>query len=194
MKKHWILIVCTGTAVLAMLLLVANYLFGPIFRGRLPTYPNAVSNPGQYWISDNRFVQVIEMGGLVYQEGVSINQSSKYKGLVTSSIELVRTIPDVRLVTGWRIGLEPCDTIMIELGDGKIYRRKFGDLPKSFVSTLEDQGEVNEKAIDLLESFGKIKAAQHAAQPGAGQPAIRPADKPPVKDQPSPPTPKDAPR
>ena len=35
---------------------------------------------------------------------------------------------------------------------------------------------------------------KHAEQTGAGRPATKPADKPPVKDQPSPPTPKDGPR
>lgn len=35
---------------------------------------------------------------------------------------------------------------------------------------------------------------QKAGQPGAGQPAAQPRDEAPVKDQPTPPTPKDAPR
>jgi tetratricopeptide (TPR) repeat protein len=42
--------------------------------------------------------------------------------------------------------------------------------------------------------FSEVKQTEDSAQPGAAQPATQPADKPSVKDQPSTPTSKDAPR
>ena len=55
---------------------------------------------------------------------------------------------------------------------------------------LKDE-EVREKASDFTEPKN---AKTDTEQAGADQPATMPADKPPVKDQPSTPTPKDLPR
>jgi hypothetical protein len=49
--------------------------------------------------------------------------------------------------------------------------------------------------LGKINSFGrKAPTKQRAEQAGADQPATKPADKPPVKDQPSTPTSKDVPR
>ena len=64
-------------------------------------------------------------------------------------------------------------------------------------SRLEKDKDTREKMHEILkdrEIQRARKATKQKKAAGAGQPATKPAYKPPVKDQPSPPTSKDSPR
>lgn len=70
------------------------------------------------------------------------------------------------------------------------------ELNHVLLEELKKDGNTNDTALDT--AIGEIERSRverlRAEQAGADQPATKPADKPPVKDQPSTPTSKDGPR
>ena len=70
--------------------------------------------------------------------------------------------------------------------------RTIKGLPPSIITDCDSYWS---EYFDYKIACGDMKRGKSKAEPaGAGQPATKPADKPPLKDQPSTPTPKDGPR
>lgn len=129
---------------------------------RLPVYPDSVAGPGQYWIDSARYVRVSQDGGkTVYLEGMEQVKTRKLGGMLETSIAVEGAVPDVKLLPGWRLGLEDPETIVIEIGDGSVVRRVFGEFAISgrfFETHSLEQNEKHEGMADFFEKeFNKIK-------------------------------------
>ena len=142
--KKWIIM---GVAVFFVLLLILAFVSPG--EARLPAYPETVSVPREYWLDEDRSIEVArDEQGLTYMEAKISSRKKQWGGLSEFRIAESREL-DVLIQEGWAIGFEAPDTIVIELGNGEIIRRKHGQMD---LKMNTDGGP-----IDFQDEFERIK-------------------------------------
>ncbi len=158
--KKFALVTVLGVSI-AFLILLAFLSFGrSISQSKLPVYPDTISKPGTYWIDSDKYVRIHEdKGKIIYREGVVSSRTRNFWGVEESAIVVEGTNPGVSLTEGWRIGMERPETIVIELRNGTMTRRSFGDSEFSIESIFgPDQEEViNLHPEEFKRQFDEIK-------------------------------------
>ena len=121
---------------------------------RLPPYPKTVSEPGKYWLDQERFIEIVREGeGWLYREGKEEPPKDPTAAIVivaSSYSESDDVLPET-----WAIGLEAPDTIVIEGGE-EVIRRTHGQVEVTINGVrkvvIKDPSDPSESLADVIRS------------------------------------------
>ncbi len=124
----------------------------------LPVYPETVTTPGTYHLDPCRSIEIKKADGhFEYWE----QETAQPEDPITPekpSIVSYGVTHLFNLQPGWRIGLTPPDTIVIETGTGSTIQRVFGEEPELEAQIEDSSLSVNRRPSEPSSAMAKIIA------------------------------------